>query len=45
MMSMRGNNPYFSRATVHHEPLAGHAMQQFAGKSRYRTYRRFGTPF
>ncbi|WP_206614516.1 DUF885 family protein [Chitinophaga barathri] len=44
MMSMRGNNPHFSRATVHHELLAGHAMQQFMN-SRYRTYRRFGTPF
>lgn len=44
LMSMRGNNPHFSRATVHHELLAGHAMQQFMN-SRYRTYRRFGTPF
>ena len=24
MMSMRGNNPHFSRATVHHELIAGH---------------------
>lgn len=44
MMSMRGNNPHFSRATVHHELFAGHAMQQFMN-SRYKTYRRFNTPF
>jgi len=44
LMSMRGNNPHFSRATVHHELLAGHNLQQFMN-SRYRTYRTFGTPF
>lgn len=44
MMSMRGNNPHFSRAVVHHELFAGHAMQQFMN-SRYKTYRRFGTAF
>ncbi|RPE06045.1 DUF885 domain-containing protein [Chitinophaga lutea] len=44
MMSMRGNNPHFSRATVHHELLAGHALQQFMN-DRYRAYRNFGTPF
>lgn len=44
MMSMRGNNPHFSRATVHHELLAGHAMQQFMN-DRYKSYRRFNTPF
>lgn len=44
MMSMRGNNPHFSRATVHHELFAGHAMQQFMN-SRHKTYRRFNTPF
>lgn len=44
MMSMRGNNPHFSRATVHHELFAGHAMQQFMNR-RYKTYRRFNTPF
>ena len=26
MMSMRGNNPHFSRATVHHELIAGHYL-------------------
>jgi len=44
MMSMRGNNPHFSRATVHHELLAGHNLQGFM-KDRYREYRNFGTPF
>lgn len=44
MMSMRGNNPHFSKATVHHELIAGHNLQQFVN-SRTRTYRNFGTPF
>jgi uncharacterized protein (DUF885 family) len=44
MMSMRGNNPYFSRATVHHELIAGHHLQQYM-TSRYKTYRNFSTPF
>ncbi len=44
MMSMRGNNPYFSRSTVHHELIAGHNMQYYMS-DRYRTYRRFSTPF
>lgn len=44
MMSMRGNNPHFSRATVHHELLAGHALQQYM-TARYKTYRNFETPF
>lgn len=45
MMSMRGNNPHFSRATVHHELFPGHGLQQFM-TSRYKDYRRiFGTPF
>jgi uncharacterized protein (DUF885 family) len=45
MMSMRGNNPHFSRATVQHELIPGHHLQQFM-ESRYRPYRRlFGTPF
>src|SRR5262249_2954155 len=29
MMSMRGNNPHFSRATVHHELIPGHHLQGF----------------
>lgn len=44
MMSMRGNNPHFSKATVHHELIAGHNLQQFVN-TRTRTYRNFGTPF
>ena len=44
LMSMRGNNPHFSRATVQHELIPGHNLQWFMN-SRYRTYRNFGTPF
>jgi len=44
MMSMRGNNPHFSRATVHHELIAGHRLQEFMN-DRYRAYRNFYTPF
>ncbi|MFN0107220.1 MAG: DUF885 family protein [Blastocatellia bacterium] len=45
MMSMRGNNPHFSKATVHHELIPGHHLQGFM-TSRYKTYRGlFGTPF
>ena len=44
MMSMRGNNPHFSRATVHHELIAGHHLQEFMG-NRYKAYRHFETPF
>lgn len=44
-MSLRGNNRHFARATVHHELIPGHHLQQFY-QSRYRTYRGgFGTPF
>ncbi len=45
LMSMRGNNPHFSRATVHHELIAGHHLQGFM-TDRYKPYRRpFRTPF
>lgn len=45
MMSMRGNNPHFSRATVHHELIPGHHLQGFMS-ARYKPYRAlFGTPF
>lgn len=45
MMSMRGNNPHFSRATVQHELIPGHHLQQFMNQ-RYKPYRKlFGTPF
>ena len=44
LMSMRGNNPHFSRATVHHELIAGHHLQQFMN-NRYHSYRFYRTPF
>ena len=45
MMSMRGNNPHFSRATVQHELIPGHHLQQFMA-DRYQPQRRmFNTPF
>ncbi len=43
MMSMRGNNPNFSRATVHHELLAGHHLQGYM-TARHKAYRNFDTP-
>ncbi len=45
MMSMRGNNIHFSRATVFHELIPGHHLQGFMA-DRYRSYRStFSTPF
>ncbi|MEJ1237553.1 DUF885 family protein [Chryseolinea sp. T2] len=44
MMSMRGNNPHFSRATVHHELIAGHHLQGFM-MDRYKSYRHYYSPF
>ena len=45
MMSMRGNNPHFSHATVFHELIPGHELQGFMS-DRYRPYRQlFRTPF
>tara|TARA_R110002050_G_scaffold202806_1_gene338035 strand:- start:37364 stop:39016 length:1653 start_codon:yes stop_codon:yes gene_type:complete len=45
LMSMRGNNPNFSRATVQHELLPGHNLQFFMN-SRHKSYRKaFDTPF
>ena len=44
LMSMRGNNPYLSRATVHHELIAGHNLQAYMD-ARYRSYRDFGSGF
>jgi hypothetical protein len=44
LMSMRGNNPHFSRSTVHHELIAGHHLQGFMN-DRYKAYRQFYTPF
>jgi uncharacterized protein (DUF885 family) len=45
LMSMRGNNPHFSHATVFHELNPGHHLQGFM-TARYNQHRRlFGTPF
>ena len=45
LMSLRGNNIHFSRATVHHELIPGHHLQGFMS-ARYNTQRRlFRTPF
>ncbi len=45
MMSLRGNNIHFSRATVFHELIPGHELQGFMNE-RYRPYRSlFYTPF
>jgi hypothetical protein len=45
LMSMRGNNPHFSHATVFHELNPGHHLQGFMTQ-RYNPHRRmFGTPF
>jgi len=45
MMSMRGNNIPFSRATVFHELIPGHHLQAFM-VGRYRAYRQiFESPF
>ena len=43
--TMRGNNPHFSRAVVHHELVPGHNLQGFMA-ARHRAYRRpFQTSF
>ena len=45
LMSLRGNNIHFSRATVHHELIPGHHLQLFMTE-RYKPYRGlFRTPF
>jgi uncharacterized protein (DUF885 family) len=45
LMSMRGNNPHFSHATVFHELNPGHHLQWFM-MERYNTHRQlFQTPF
>lgn len=46
MMSMRGNNPYFSRGIVQHELTPGHHLQHYMSP-RYKSYRgdAFRTPF
>src|SRR5262245_65249283 len=45
MMTLRGNNIPFCRATVQHELIPGHHLQSFMAK-RYRPHRGiFRTPF
>ena len=45
LTSLRGNNPAFAHATVLHELIPGHWLQQYQA-ARYRPYRAaFGTPF
>jgi hypothetical protein len=45
LMSMRGNNPHFNRATVHHELIPGHHLQGFM-TDRFNPHRgTFSTPF
>jgi len=45
LMAMRGNNPHFSLATVHHELIPGHHLQGFMTQ-RYAQHRgAFSTPF
>lgn len=46
LMSMRGNNPYFSRGIVQHELIPGHHLQHYMSP-RYKSYRgeAFRTPF
>jgi uncharacterized protein (DUF885 family) len=45
LQSLRSNNEHFCRATVHHELIPGHWLQQHM-QARHRTWRRpFSTPF
>jgi len=45
LMSMRGNNIHFARATVFHELIPGHYLQEYMSE-RYRPWRQaFDTPF
>ena len=45
LMSMRGNNIHFARATVFHEVIPGHHLQEFMAE-RYNAHRNaFDTPF
>jgi hypothetical protein len=44
-MSLRGNNPHFSRAVVFHELNPGHHLQGFMTARHHPHRRLFGTPF
>ena len=45
MMSMRGNNIHFARATVHHDFIPGHHLQGFHVSAQQPQRGIFGTPF
>ncbi|KAH7028169.1 uncharacterized protein B0I36DRAFT_328746 [Microdochium trichocladiopsis] len=48
LMSLRGNNRYFSRATAFHEMIPGHHLQEFVAERSARARHRaklFTTPF
>jgi hypothetical protein len=45
LMSMRGNNIHFARATVHHELIPGHHLQGFMTERSNPHRRAFSTPF
>jgi uncharacterized protein (DUF885 family) len=45
LQALRSNNEHFCRATVHHELIPGHWLQQYS-QARHRTWRApFDTPF
>jgi uncharacterized protein (DUF885 family) len=45
LQALRSNNEHFCRATVHHELIPGHWLQQYS-QARHKTWREpFGTPF
>ncbi len=44
LMSMRGNNLHYSRATVHHELIPGHHLQMYMAQRWNPQRRPFGTP-
>ncbi len=45
LMSMRGNNRHFCRATVHHEVIPGHHLQGFMNERHFAYRGPFATPF
>lgn len=45
LQSLRGNNTHFSRATVHHELIPGHHLQQFMVARHQPQRGPFSTPF
>jgi uncharacterized protein (DUF885 family) len=45
MMSLRGNNPHFGRAVVHHELIPGHHLQWYMNDRHYKHRNGYGTAF